>query len=106
MERIVVRTVQNGHEELSHEELDQEYERFLKQGKSECFAWGYVASSKHVLCIDSHISFCILDQTPSEFPWKYITRGVYLADVWWFDDEEIVKDATTLTLVDFLQKYS
>lgn len=106
MERIAVRTERISNEKLSYDELDQEYRRFLKQGKSECFAWGYVVSPKHVLCIDSHISFCILDKTTSEFPWKYITRGVYLADVWWFDDEEIVKDATTLTLLGFLQKYS
>lgn len=93
-------------DELSYNALKEEYEQFLGQGESSHFAWGYLLSPTHALCIDSHIRFCILDSTPPLFPWRYINRSVYLADTWWFDDQEIVKDATSLTLVGFLKKYA
>lgn len=29
----------------------------------------------------------------------------YLADAWWFEDAEILKDIQTMNLIDFLEKY-
>lgn len=87
-------------------QLKENYACFLQGGKSQHFEWGYMLSPKHVLCIGNHISFCCLDTSHQFFPWRYTSRGIYLADTWWFQDDEIIKDATSMTVVEFLQKYS
>lgn len=92
-------------EEDDFDKLMVDYTDFSLKGKSPFFEWGYLVSPEFVLCIGEHISFCHLDEDTHIFPWKYIDRGIYLADSWWFDDDEIVNDAISLSTIDFLMKY-
>lgn len=92
-------------ENTKYDVLFSEYQTFLTQDKSLLFEWGYMLDSKFVLCLGSHISFCHLDDGPQLFPWSYINRGIYLADMLWYTDEEIFEDIKSLTTVEFLTKY-
>ncbi len=92
-------------EETGYAALESEYLNFLSGQENAYFEWGYVVSPGFALCIGEHISFCHLDEDTGIFPWRYMDRGVYIADNWWYEREEIQKDATSLTLVEFLLKY-
>ena len=92
-------------DKCSYSELISDYTTFLSDGESSNFEWGYLVSSDFVLCIGEHISFCHLNKDSHIFPWKYLDRGIYLADTWWFDFKEILDDAMSLSVVDFLTKY-
>lgn len=93
------------HDSKKYEELLSDYDVFVNCGESSNFEWGYLIRPEFVICISNHIEFCHLDKGVQIFPWKYIDRGVYLADTWWFSNDEIISDATALSVVDFLKKY-
>ena len=91
-------------------DLYEEYNSFIKKGKSELFTWMYVINSKFGITIDEHIHLYRFDNDMLElekaiFPWAYMESKKYIGDSWWFDDDEIVADIQQLSLIDFLEKY-
>lgn len=38
-------------------------------------------------------------------PWYYASSEIYIADTWWEEDVDIIKDINTLPFKDFLHKY-
>ena len=105
----VLRTVFT--ETASYEELLQGYNQFLQTGTSEMFAWLYELTETCGVIIDAHITLCKLDpdmtrQQENILPWRYFVSQRYVADTWWFTDEEILKDISELSLIDFLEKYN
>ena len=96
--------------EHSYENLNDEYETFLKNGESKIFSWMYILNNNFGLVIDSNIYLYHYNQEMYEqqkeiLPWVYMESKKYLGDTWWFNDEEIIRDIQELPLLDFLLKY-
>ena len=97
-------------ETLSLGKLQEEYRSFLRTGKSQYFAWCYRLSSETGVVIDHHITLyhIIPDDVfwQKEFlDWYYPRGSKYLADTWWFDDEEVLQDLIHLSPLSFFEKY-
>lgn len=54
----------------------------------------YIVDDYLTIAIDSHVNF------------HYSTTEEYISDVWWYDDEEIIRDITTMTLLQYGKKYT
>jgi len=110
-DRIRKKLLSNQLEEtLSFENLCMEYESFLESGNSDLFAWCYLLTKRYGVVIDHHITLYRFDKDIMSlqkncFPWFYPEQDKYIADTWWFEDEEVLHDITHLSLVDFMEKY-
>lgn len=38
-------------------------------------------------------------------PWSYVDSKIYAGDTWWEEDEEILSDLKSLSIIDFIKKY-
>lgn len=95
---------------MSYQMLLSEYQRFVQGEKSSLFTWMYVVNSDFGIVIDEHIYLCHFDadisiQQKKVFPWEYVDGKKFLGDSWWFNDEEIIEDVKTLSIINFLKKY-
>lgn len=97
-------------EELPLDTLLREYQQVMAGEDSALFARMYQISETSDLVIDGHICLYHCDPCPvwvrfEEKQWAYMSGRKYLADAWWFEDAEILKDIQTMNLIDFLEKY-
>ncbi|RKJ65154.1 hypothetical protein [Roseburia sp. 1XD42-69] len=107
-EQVLIKIYKEEH--ITYDFLFQEYNRFRTGEKSSYFAWMYIINPNFGVVLDEHIYLYHFDMqiydTQSEiFPWLYADSKKFLGDTWWEEDEEILSDIRTLTLVDFLNKY-
>lgn len=98
-------------ESLALGQLNDEYKSFARSGKSNFFAYCYSLSPQYGVVLDSHITIYRFDpeavQLQKEFfDWVYAEESWYIADTWWFSDEEILSDILRMTMIEFLEKYS
>ncbi len=41
----------------------------------------------------------------SIIPWNYVDSKIYAGDTWWEEDEDILNDLKSLSILDFIKKY-
>lgn len=98
-------------EELDFKQLNSEYTLFKKSGENAFFSYCYSLSPQYGVVLDSHITIYRFDpeavQLQKElFGWCYAEESWYIADTWWFSDEEILSDILRMTMIEFLGKYN
>ena len=54
----------------------------------------YIIDDILSITIDSHVVFC------------YSTNATYISDSWWYDEKEIIRDLTSMTLLQYGKKYT
>lgn len=97
-------------EDISYDELKQEYLKFLSTSNSEYYSWMYLIDGKFGVVLDAHIYLYTFNDKVKEaqkniLPWIYPESKRYLGDTWWSEDEEILNDLKKLSIIEFLDKY-
>lgn len=96
--------------ELTYQQLSDEYNKFIYDGSGSVFAWLYRINPRFGITIDEHIYLYHYDSKLSLlqnelFGWEYMDSKKYIGDSWWFEDVEILEDIQRLSILDFLEKY-
>ena len=97
-------------EQTPYKTLLRDYQSFSNGAASDYFARMYEINETYGVVLDAHITLYKLDpamirQQAAIIPWRYPIASMYLADTWWFSDEEILEDLVRLSLIDFIEKY-
>lgn len=97
-------------DELTYQQLYNEYKRFVYDGSGTFFSWLYKVNSRFGITIDEHIYLYHYDSRFSAsqkelFGWEYMDSRKYIGDSWWFEDKEILDDIQQLSILDFMEKY-
>ncbi len=96
---------------LKSSSLYRNYLQVLESGQeNEFFKFAYKLNETLALIIDQHITICrIVDDfiigESRIVPWYYIQSQIYMADSWWEEDSDIIRDFYTLPFIEFLAKY-
>ncbi len=76
---------------------------YFHMPQSECriqaVAEGYIVNDFLQIILDSHITFEWIDSQNEK-------TGLYIADTWWETNENIMRDLTTMSLLEFGKKYA
>ena len=93
----------------SYEKLINEYNNIINGGNSSLFLCAYLLKNGYAVVLDSHITLYKLcmrsEEDEGKILWSYYSSSKYLGDTWWFSDNEILMDLSSLSIVDFLLKY-
>ena len=94
----------------SYEKLIKEYNNTLNGESSTYFFCSYLLENGYAVVLDSHITIYKLctpskEKDENKILWRYYSNSKYLGDTWWFSDDEIIRDLSTLSIVEFLKKY-
>jgi hypothetical protein len=100
-------------EEKKYEELEDEFFKCVNNEKSyvtENFINCYKISEQYAVKIDEHIIIYHLEEpivleNKNLVPWWYASGELYIGDAWWFDQDEIVRDLSKLSILEFFGKY-
>lgn len=95
-------------ENVSYEELYEEYLNLCNGNESKYFNYGYLVNESYAVVITDHIylyHYVKSDQDFFNLPWIYPDGKIFLGDTWWFTDEEILDDLVHLNTYGFLDKY-
>lgn len=90
--------------------LCEEFERFLKEGSSEYFAYAYRLNEKYAISTEPNLYLYrfspedILEQKAA-LKWLYAPTMKFVGDPWWYEDDEIISDIQHMSLLDFFDKY-
>lgn len=99
------------HETLEKSNLYSSYLEVLKSGiENEKFKIAYKIREDMAIRITDHIYICriaedIIVDNKRIIPWYCIESEIYIADTWWEEDKDILKDFNTLSYLDFIVKY-
>lgn len=97
--------------DIKSSSLYQSYENFLNsnQIENENFIKVYKIDDSFGLYLDANIflyHLFVKDNIGVDIvPWYYSDGQIYLGDTWWEDDEEILNNIKTLSVIDFYKRY-
>lgn len=97
--------------DLNVEELFKAYNKILLDGvENEYFESMYKIRDEMAISIGRNIYIChIVDLSIAGerlLPWDYIDSKNFIAHTWWENDNDVLKDLASLSVVDFLIKYN
>lgn len=99
------------HETLEKTHLYSSYLEALNNGiENEKFKIAYKVREDMAIRITDHIYVCriaedIIVDNKRIVPWYCMESEIYIADTWWEQDNDILKDFNTLSYLDFIVKY-
>lgn len=86
------------------------FEALNSEKDNNLFKVAYKIRDDIAITITEHIHVCRIAEdffydNERIIPWYCIESYIYIADSWWEDDKDIIKDFSTLSYIDFLVKY-
>lgn len=98
-------------ESLFEELIYEKYTQILDDGKeNEYFEVMYKLDEELCVSLTNNIYIYhlapVLEINEKEIvPWSYVDSKIYAGDTWWEEDEEILSDLKSLSMIDFIKKY-
>ncbi len=99
------------HEALVNELIYEKYTEILDNGKeNEYFEVMYKINDEFCVSLTNNIYIYHLVPTleinkKEIVPWNYVDSKIYAGDTWWEEDEEILDDLNSISIIDFINKY-
>lgn len=112
--RSIINDIYN--EDIIHDTIEKShfyssYLETLKNGiENENFKIAYKVREDMAIRITDHIYVCriaedVIVDNKRIVPWYFMESEIYIADTWWEEDKDILKDFDTLSYLDFIVKY-